>query len=72
MRRWRDSDLEPFAALNADAETMRFFPATLDRAASDAFVGITVRHRGGASVRPGDPLRPHVMYHEANPAAIAS
>jgi RimJ/RimL family protein N-acetyltransferase len=39
MRRWRDSDLEPFAELNGDAETMQFFPATLDRAASDAFVG---------------------------------
>jgi RimJ/RimL family protein N-acetyltransferase len=38
MRRWRDSDHAPFAALNGDAETMRFFPATLDRAASDAFV----------------------------------
>jgi RimJ/RimL family protein N-acetyltransferase len=38
MRRWVDSDREPFAALNADLETMHFFPATLDRAASDAFV----------------------------------
>jgi RimJ/RimL family protein N-acetyltransferase len=38
MRRWQDSDLAPFAALNGDAETMRFFPSTLDRAASDAFV----------------------------------
>jgi RimJ/RimL family protein N-acetyltransferase len=38
MRRWRDSDREPFAALNADPETMRFFPGTLDRAASDAMV----------------------------------
>jgi len=38
MRRWRDSDREPFAELNGDAETMRFFPSTLDRAASDAFV----------------------------------
>ena len=37
MRRWQDSDREPFAALNADAETMRFFPGTMDRAASDAF-----------------------------------
>ena len=36
MRRWRDSDREPFAALNGDAETMKFFPETLDRAASDA------------------------------------
>jgi RimJ/RimL family protein N-acetyltransferase len=38
MRRWVDSDREPFAALNADSETMHFFPATLDRAASNAFV----------------------------------
>jgi RimJ/RimL family protein N-acetyltransferase len=38
MRRWRESDLAPFAALNSDRETMRFFPETLDRAASDAFV----------------------------------
>ncbi len=38
MRRWRDDDREPFAALNADPEVMRHFPSTLDRAASDAFV----------------------------------
>jgi len=38
MRRWRDSDLEPFAALNADPEVMEHFPATLSRAESDAFV----------------------------------
>lgn len=40
MRRWLESDREPFAALNADPETMRFFPATLDRLASDAFVDL--------------------------------
>jgi len=38
MRRWQDTDREPFAALNGDPETMRYFPSTLDRAASDAFV----------------------------------
>jgi RimJ/RimL family protein N-acetyltransferase len=38
LRRWRDSDLEPFARLNADPEVMEFCPAPLDRAASDAFV----------------------------------
>jgi RimJ/RimL family protein N-acetyltransferase len=38
MRRWRDGDLAPFAALNGDPETMLYFPGTLDRAASDAFV----------------------------------
>jgi RimJ/RimL family protein N-acetyltransferase len=38
MRRWQDSDREPFAALNGDPETMSYFPATLDRAASDAMI----------------------------------
>jgi RimJ/RimL family protein N-acetyltransferase len=38
MRRWRASDCDPFAALNGDPETLKFFPATLDRAASDALV----------------------------------
>jgi RimJ/RimL family protein N-acetyltransferase len=38
MRRWQDTDRAPFAALNGDPETLKFFPATLDRAASDAFV----------------------------------
>jgi RimJ/RimL family protein N-acetyltransferase len=40
MRRWRQTDREPFAALNADPQTMRHFPATLDRAASDAFIDV--------------------------------
>jgi RimJ/RimL family protein N-acetyltransferase len=38
MRRWRDADRAPFAALNADPEVMRYFPATLDRATSDSLV----------------------------------
>lgn len=38
LRRWRDTDLEPFGALNADPETLVYFAQTLDRAASDAFV----------------------------------
>jgi RimJ/RimL family protein N-acetyltransferase len=38
MRRWRNGDREPFAALNVDPHTMRFFPATLDRAGSDAMI----------------------------------
>lgn len=36
LRQWRDADLPPFAALNGDPEVMRYFPARLDRAASDA------------------------------------
>jgi RimJ/RimL family protein N-acetyltransferase len=38
MRRWREDDREPFAAMNADPEVMQYFPAPLDRAASDALV----------------------------------
>jgi ribosomal-protein-alanine N-acetyltransferase len=38
LRQWRESDREPFAALNADPEVMRHFPAPLSRAESDAFV----------------------------------
>jgi RimJ/RimL family protein N-acetyltransferase len=38
MRRWLDSDREPFAALNGDPETMLYFPETFDRASSDAFI----------------------------------
>jgi RimJ/RimL family protein N-acetyltransferase len=44
LRGWRDSDREPFAALNDDAETMRYFPATLDREASDAFADRVQAH----------------------------
>jgi RimJ/RimL family protein N-acetyltransferase len=39
LRSWRDDDLEPFAALNADPAVMEFFPGPLDRAHSDAMVG---------------------------------
>lgn len=40
MRRWRPADREPFATLNGDPETMVYFPAPLDRAASDAFADL--------------------------------
>ena len=35
LRRWRSSDREPYAAMNADPEVMRYFPAVLDRERSD-------------------------------------
>lgn len=38
LRRWRDSDRGPFAALNADPEVMAHFPAMMTRADSDAMV----------------------------------
>ncbi|HYG27251.1 MAG TPA: GNAT family N-acetyltransferase, partial [Caulobacteraceae bacterium] len=44
LRGWRDEDYQPFAALNADPEVMRHFPATLTRAESDAFADRNRRH----------------------------
>ncbi len=38
MRRWREADRPAFAAMNADPEVMRYFPAALDRTESDAYV----------------------------------
>jgi RimJ/RimL family protein N-acetyltransferase len=40
LRRWLPSDREPFARLNADPETMRYFPKPLTPAESDAFVDL--------------------------------
>jgi ribosomal-protein-alanine N-acetyltransferase len=37
LRRWRESDREPFARLNADPAVMRHFLRPLTRAESDAF-----------------------------------
>ncbi len=39
MRGWRDEDLDPFAALNADPKVMEFMPRCLERAECDAIVG---------------------------------
>ena len=36
LRNWRESDLEPFAEMNADPEVMRYFRAPLTRERSDA------------------------------------
>ncbi len=45
LRPWRESDLAPFAAINADPEVMRFFPAPLSTEESDAFARLIVaRH----------------------------
>lgn len=39
LRGWRDGDLEPFAALNADPAVMEFMPGLLERMACDAMAG---------------------------------
>jgi RimJ/RimL family protein N-acetyltransferase len=38
LRRWTDADRAPFAAMNADPEVMRYFPAPLSTEQSDALV----------------------------------
>jgi ribosomal-protein-alanine N-acetyltransferase len=38
LREWRESDLEPFARLNADPRVMEHFPGLLSRDESDALV----------------------------------
>lgn len=35
LRQWEDRDLSPFAAMNNDAEVMRYFPATATREESE-------------------------------------
>jgi ribosomal-protein-alanine N-acetyltransferase len=44
LRRWRDSDRVPFAALNADPEVMQHFPGLLTRDESDALIDRIEQH----------------------------
>ena len=44
LRPWRESDLEPFAALNADPDVMEYFAKPLDRSESDAMVTRIMDH----------------------------
>jgi RimJ/RimL family protein N-acetyltransferase len=43
LRRWRDEDLDPFAAINADPAVLEFLGPARPRSASDAFVAETER-----------------------------
>jgi len=44
LRRWRDSDREPFQALNADPRVMEFFPNTLTPEESDQAIDRIEKH----------------------------
>ncbi len=44
LRRWRESDLAPFAALNSDPVVMEHYPSPLSRAESDAMVARIEAH----------------------------
>ena len=48
LRTWRQEDLDPFAALNADPEVMECLPKLLDRQESD---GLAARLRGQFETR---------------------
>src|SRR6185437_2759402 len=39
LRPWNDTDLEPFAQLNADSRVMEYFPSVLSRKESDELAG---------------------------------
>lgn len=63
LRRWREEDREPFAALNADPRVAEFLPTPLARAESDAFIARIERHFSdhgfglyAAELRPEGPL----------------
>lgn len=44
LRPWRTEDLAPFAALNADAQVMRHFPACMSREESDLLAARILQH----------------------------
>lgn len=44
LRQWRRSDLEPWAAMNADPEVMRYFPATLSGEEAKAMIARAQAH----------------------------
>ncbi len=68
LRPWRDDDLAPFAALNADERVMRYFRSPLDRASSDALATLIraafARYGLGlwAVERTDDPARPFIGF----------
>ena len=44
LRRWRESDREPFYRMNSDPRVMEFFPACLTREESDALIARSEAH----------------------------
>jgi RimJ/RimL family protein N-acetyltransferase len=44
LRRWRESDREPFYRMNSDPRVMEFFPACLTRDESDALIARAEAH----------------------------
>jgi RimJ/RimL family protein N-acetyltransferase len=74
LRRWRESDSEPFAAINADPAVMELYPATLSRSSSDALIErfeACIAERGyGLWAVELSPERPLVGYVGLSPVEI--
>lgn len=49
LRPWTQEDKKPFAAMNADAEVMRFFPSTVSEEQSNASVDRFIQHQADYS-----------------------
>lgn len=63
LRQWRESDFEPFAALNADPQVMEFFPEPLDRQTSNEMaekIHSLIKRRGwgfwAVEIKGGEPF----------------
>jgi RimJ/RimL family protein N-acetyltransferase len=44
LRRWKESDAEPFFRINSDSRVMEFFPTCLTRAESDTLIARATAH----------------------------
>lgn len=70
MRPWQQADFAPFAALNADAKTMEYFPRPLTTAESDDFarrIAALIQERGwglwAVGINGGEPFIGYVGLH---------
>jgi RimJ/RimL family protein N-acetyltransferase len=75
LRRWQETDLRPFAALNADPTVMEHFPRTLSTKESAALVerfeaGFEQRGYGFWAVETTEQERPFIGYVGISPAAL--
>jgi RimJ/RimL family protein N-acetyltransferase len=78
LRQWSDDDREPYAAMNADPEVMRYYPSTVSREASDGFIdwasGLIAERGWGlwaVEVIGGQPFVGVVGLNETHPVADA-
>jgi RimJ/RimL family protein N-acetyltransferase len=76
LRAWRPEDRAPFAALNADPVVMEYYPTTLTRAESDAFVdrieALWARHGWGLWAVEVVGVAPFIGYVGFAPAEFAA